>query len=123
MAYDSANSVVRRELATGNITGVAGATMNKFLFYQKATLKQVHALVATAGTNASAGVDIYVGTTSVGAITVGTNTAGSTASSGTLNAAIPALGMVDVRGKANSATMVVSLAMEFDVAHDATQTA
>lgn len=121
MAYDEANAQVRRELHTGNITGAASASMNKFMFFQAATLKKVHGLVATAGTNASAGIDIYVGTTSVGAVTFGTNTAGYTVSSSALDSSVPASGLVEIKGKANSATMVVSLSLEYEVLDDAVQ--
>lgn len=107
MRYDHQNRAVR-EYTQNNITGVASTTITKFHVYAAGTLKRVSALIATAGTNASAGVDIYVGTTSVGAITVGTSLAGVAADSGVIDVAIPAAGMIDIRGKANSATMVLS---------------
>jgi hypothetical protein len=121
MAYDSANAVIRRELSTGKRTGVASASVDKFMFFQKAMLRKVHAQVVVAGTNAAAGFDIYVGTTSVGAVTLGTNTAGSVASSSAINAEIPASGHIDIQGKANSATLQASFVIEYDVVHDAVQ--
>lgn len=121
MSYDDANSSTRREVSLPNVVGVASATMVRHLQFQKARLKKVHALVNVAGTNAAAGVDIFIGTTSVGAVTVGTNTAGSTASSALIDSDIPALGMVEIKGKANSATMNVSLILEEQVLPDATQ--
>lgn len=119
--YDNANSTVRREINQPNVAGAASASMAKFLIFQKSRLKKVHAMVVTAGTNASAGFDILVGTTSVGAITFGTDTAGTTYSSALLDADIPALGYVDIKGKANSATAVVSLDLELHVLPDAVQ--
>lgn len=116
--YDSGDRAMR-ELTENNITGIAGATFTKFHNYAKSRLKRVSALVVTAGTNATAGVDIYVGTTSVGALTVGTNTAGSVADSGALDVEVPAQGMIDLRGKANSATMVLSFAVALQPAADA----
>lgn len=121
MAYNDPNYTVRQERGINNLTGIASTAMSRSLFFQKARLKKVHALAITAGTNDSAGVDILVGTTSVGAITIGTTAAGATYSSGALDAAIPALGYVEIKGKANSATMVNSYVLEYEVLPDAVQ--
>lgn len=121
MAYDSPNYVVRQEERINNLTGIASTMMARAQFFQKARLKKVHALAIVAGTNDSAGVDILVGTTSVGAITIGTTAAGATYSSSALNAEIPALGYVEIKGKANSATMVDSYVLEYEVLPDAAQ--
>lgn len=120
--YDHPNCTVRRERNMDNRTGVASATFAKTLFYQKAVLKAVHSVVVTAGTNTAAGYDIYVGTTSVGAVTTGTDAAGTVHTSGALNSAIAANTIVDLRGKANSATMVNSFVLEYEVEPDAVQT-
>lgn len=120
--YDHPNCVVRREKTANNVTGIASTTFQKILFFQKAKLKAVHSLVVTAGTNAAAGVDIYVGTTSVGAITHGTDAANSFNTSGELNIEIAAQSYVDLRGKANSATMVNSYVIEYEVLPEAVQT-
>lgn len=119
MSYDSPEAQVRFEKAINNLTGIASTTMQKVLFFQKAKLKKVHALTITAGTNDAAGVDIYVGTTSVSAITFGTDTAGTTKSSAAIDVAIPALSYVELKGKATSSTMVHSYVLEYDVAFDA----
>ena len=97
--------------------------MKKFHCYAARKLKAVHGQVVTAGTHDAAGIDIYVGTTSVGAITVGTNTAGSLLTSGAINIDVPQNGLIELKGKANSATMVVSLVVEHEVATTATETA
>jgi hypothetical protein len=120
--YDHPNCIVRREARANNVTGVASTTFQKFMFFQKAKLKAVHSLVVTAGTNDAAGVDIYVGTTSIGAITHGTDAALSVNTSGLLDVEIPANSFVDLRGKANSATMVNSYVAEYEVLPDAEQT-
>lgn len=65
---------------------------------------------------------MYVGTTSVGSLTLGTNTAGTLVNSGTLNAEVPANSVIELRGKANSATMVFAATLEMQVAHDAVRT-
>jgi hypothetical protein len=123
MRYDHPNAVVRRERNMDMYTGIASTTFAKTLFYQKCVLKAVHSVVVTAGTNDAAGVDIYVGTTSVGAITHGTDAALSVNTSGVLDAAVPANTVVDLRGKATSATMVNSYTLEYEVEPDATMTA
>jgi hypothetical protein len=119
--YDSPNATIRRELQTGHITGAAGASMQKFHFFQKARLKKVHAIVVTAGTNANAAVDVYVGTASVGSLAFGTNVADTVLHSAALDTEIPANGMVELKGAANSATLVGSFNIEYEVLHDAAQ--
>lgn len=119
MSYDNANAEVRRELCQAGIAGAASAAMAKFLIFQKSKLKKVHALVTTAGTNAAAGFDVYVGTTSVGAVVFGTEVAGTVVRSALLDAAVPASSLIELRGLANSATAVVSVVLEYEVEHDA----
>lgn len=118
MGYADVNPNVTREDHVNNLTGIASTMMARIQFFQKAKLRGVTGLVVTAGTNASAGVDIYVGTTSVGAVTFGTNTAGVVATSGAINAEVPAGSFVEIRGKANSATMVNSYAVVWEARHD-----
>ena len=117
--YTDPNANIVREINTGHITGAASASMQKFLSFQKTKLKKVHALVVTAGTHAAAAVDVYVGTTSVGSLAFGTNTAGSVLHSGAINADVPANGMIELRGAANSATLVGAFSIEHQVAVDA----
>ncbi|MCE2724470.1 MAG: hypothetical protein ACK51V_00620 [bacterium] len=123
MGYSDPNNTVRREERINNLTGVASTSVQRLQFLQRGKLKSVAALINTAGTNAAAGFDIFVGTTSVGGITCGTNTAGVTVNTGAINAIIPQNGFVDIRGKANSATLNASLVLEYEVLHDSTNTA
>ena len=118
MAYDSPNFNVKREAHINNLTGTATTAMTRFLFTQKAKLLGVKSLVVTAGTNAAAGVDIYIGTSSVGAITHGTDAANTVNSSGDINSDIAAGSFVELRGKATSATMVNSYSIVYEVYHD-----
>lgn len=117
--YTDPNATIRREINTGHITGAASASMAKFLQFQKTKLKKVHALVITAGTNASAAVDVYVGTTSVGSLAFGTNTAGAILHTGALDVDVPANGTIELKGIANSATLVGAFSIEHQVYHDA----
>lgn len=119
MAYDSPNAEVRREVSQAGIAGADGANMAKFLFFQKTKLKKVHALITVMGTAAGAGIDILVGTESVGEIVIGTDAAGSVKSSALLNADVPANGVVSLDGKTDSATMKVSVVLEHEVEPDA----
>ena len=113
--YDHPNCIVRREDRLNNLTGIASTTMTKFLFYQTVKVKRIKSLVVTAGTNDVAGVDIYNGTTSVGAITHGTDAALSINDSGLLDITVAANSFIDLRGKATSATMVNSYMIEYEV--------
>lgn len=118
MSYDGPN-YARKESRANNVAGAASASMTKFLYFAHTRVKKVHAIVNTAGTNTAAGIDIYNGTTSVGEITVGTGAAGVTASSGLLDATISALGFLEIKGKASSGTLNLSLAIEEEVLPDA----
>jgi hypothetical protein len=119
MSYDQSAYQIRREVATGDITGAASGSLKKFLFFQAAKLKKVHGIVTVAGTHTAAVMDVYVGTSSVGTIAFGTNTAGTVVHSGAIDATIPANGYVDIKGATNSATLAASLAIEFNVTPDA----
>lgn len=121
--YDDPNATIRREINLPSQTGVASALITKIKVFQAARLKKVHSQVVVAGTNAVAGYDIYVGTTSVGAVTHGTNTAGTDADSGTLNASVPAGSVIELRGKATSATLAFAPCLELEVLHDSVKTA
>lgn len=119
--YDHPNCIVRREKTANNVTGVASSSFQKFFFFQTAKLKAVHSLVVTAGTNDNAGVTINIGTTSVGALLHGTDAALSVNTSGVINQTIPANSYVDLTGLANSATMVNSYCLEYEVLPEADQ--
>lgn len=119
MAYDNQEFQQRREAHLGNVTGAAAASLNKYMFFQAAKLKKVHGMVTTAGTHTAAAFDIYVGTASVGSLAFGTNTAGVVVHSAALNTTIPANGYVELKGPANSATLVASVVLEYEVTPDA----
>ncbi len=105
MAYDDGNHAIQT-INPGHLTGAASASMQKFHMWRSTILKRVTAMVVTAGTNASAAVDVYVGTTSVASLVFGTSTAGSVIDSGAIDVDIPAQGYIELKGIANSATLV-----------------
>lgn len=115
------NVVVRRE--ADRIT-VAGATTEgaKFRQFQKFKLKRVHAAVITAGTAAGHGLDVYHGTTSIGTIALGTSAAGVSVSSAVLNRDVGAMEQVSVKSLADIVG-VAHVVYEYEVQHDAVQTA
>lgn len=117
--YDHPNCTVRREIHVNNVTGIASTMFQRILMHQAFKLKAVHSLVVVAGTNDAAGVDILIGTTSVGALTHGTDTAGSINTSGTINSTGTANDYIELKGKATSATMVNSYSIEYEVLPDA----
>jgi len=117
MAYDDANATVRRTIDISNLAVTSSASKAKYVIFQKSRLRAVHCLVGVAGTNASAGIDIYVGTSSVGALTYGTNTAGVVVDA-TITADIPADSLLEIKGKASSEA-TVSLAIELQATGDA----
>jgi hypothetical protein len=119
VTYDHPNCTVRREIHVNNLTGIASTAMQRIIMHQAFKLKAVHSLVVTAGTNDVAGVDILIGTTSVGAITHGTDTAGSINTSGAINSTGTANDYIELKGKATSATMVNSYSIEYEVLPDA----
>ena len=121
MAYDSAAYGMRREESTPNLSIVSSASAAKFLMFQKTRLKAVHALVVSAGTDTAAGVDIYVGTASVGALTYGTSAAGVVKDTTLLNAAVAAGSYIELKGKATSEA-VISVVLEHQVDPDAVVT-
>jgi hypothetical protein len=118
-SYADANSTVRRE--ADRIT-VAGATTEgaKFRSFQKIKLKQVHAAVITAGTATAHGYNVFQGTTSVGAIALGTSAAGASASSGVLDLSVASMEQLSVKSLAD-VVGVAHIVYEYEVLHDAVQ--
>lgn len=117
--YDDPDFQVRREFP--HIT-VAGATTDsgKFRSFQAFRLKKVHAGVITAGTTTAHGYDIYHGTTSIGAVLLGTTTVNGFASSALLNREVGSMEQVNLRSRAD-ATGVVQAVYEYEILPSAVQ--
>lgn len=120
--YSHPNCTVRRETHTGLITGIASTEYFQWLAFQKAKIRKVSYLVSVAGTADAAGIDFYNGTTSIGALTIGTGAANSVVTSTDLATTIAAGGRFAFKGKANSATMAGYYTIEYEVLQDATHT-
>lgn len=120
MAYDEANFTVRREHACPPTSAGATTEGAKFRQFQKFLLKRAHAAVITAGTAAGHGYDVYVGTTSVGTIALGTSGTNVTASSAVLNQNVSSLQQVSVKSLAD-ATGVAQIVYEYEMQQDGTR--
>lgn len=121
MAYDDPDFTTRREWFAGEAGGAATTEYCKFRVFQKSRLKAVHAVVTTAGTATTHALNIYNGTTSIGAIALSTSTAGSTASSATLDSTVSALGQMSVKTGAD-ADGKAHVIFEYETLPDAVQT-
>jgi hypothetical protein len=105
MAYDSADRIIERE-AFVTAGGAATTVYGKNRSFADRLLKRVRCTIATAGTAAGHGFDIYIGTASVGTFALGTGLA-DVESTVTLNLAVPAgvlvsaKSLADIVGKAD----------------------
>jgi hypothetical protein len=121
MGYDNVNGNVRHERSFVTVAG-SGELTTKFVMYQKAKLQGLHALVVTAGTSDSPGckLDVYVGTSSVGILAVGTATAGATVTADLGGIAVPSMNPVHLKS-GTDATSVVNATVEYNHDWDAVQ--
>lgn len=79
-ACDHPNYVVRREWFAGEAGGAGTTDYGAWYPLQKAKLEAVHFVVTTAGTAGAHGFDVYIGTDSVGTVSLRTSAAGATGS-------------------------------------------
>lgn len=119
MAYDDPNFSVRREIQVDSTYGAAGVSVRKFAFFQETKIKKVHAVVDIPGTNTDEGFDIFVGTSSVGAVVCGDAAEGVLSSSPILDVVINAGGVLDIKGAANNSSLEACLIIEHEVEPDA----
>jgi hypothetical protein len=115
MAYDSADSTVHREVVTQTLAGNA-AVSGKFVSFANLLLKRMQAVVLVAGTSSGSGnkVDVYVGTSSVGTVALGSSTAGFVSSVVDLSSAavVPAGTPVSLKN-GTDATGQAAVTLEF----------
>lgn len=120
MAYDSPDYLIRREHCCPPTTAGATTKGSKFRHFQAIKLKKAHAAVITAGTATAHGYNIFVGTTSVGAIALSTNGTNVTASSGAIDVNVSSLEEISANSLSD-ATGVAQITYEFEVRPDATE--
>lgn len=119
-AYDSPDFTIRREQCMTPAAAGATTESNKFRHFQAIRLKKVHAAVITAGTSTAHGYNVFQGTTSVGAITLGTSAAGAVASSALLNLDVASMEQLSVKSLAD-VVGVAQIVYEFEVRPDAVE--
>jgi hypothetical protein len=115
MNYDHPQYIAHQFTALHIPATTASQPAAKFPAHVAMKVKRISGCVVVAGTNDSAGYVVLIGTTSVGAITFGTNTAGSFVSGLTQDITLSSGGNLGFSTKANSATMVTDLMIEFQV--------
>jgi hypothetical protein len=110
VGYTAPDATIERErFATAG--GAATTTYAKFRSFSAAKLLRVKAWVATAGTVAGHGFDVYIGTTSVATLPLGTGAAGVSASAN-VNLPVAAGDQISVRSLAD-ATGVADILFEY----------
>lgn len=120
MAYDSPDFLIRREQCCPPTSAGATTKGSKFRHFQAIKLVRAHAAVMTAGTTTAHGYNIFVGTTSVGAITLGTSGTNVSASSALLNVNVAAMEEVSANSLAD-ATGVAQIVYEYEVRPDSVE--
>lgn len=120
-SYDHPAYLARFPVVFGDTTAGASGTGLITNFPVATKLRNVTATVKVAGTSATTGnkVDIFVGTTSVGSITLGTSAAQVVGTSGDLNQTIGA-GTAVYFKNGTDATGTARLTGEMSLAPDAT---
>jgi hypothetical protein len=104
-----------------NVT--SSASVIKIPVFAASRLKAIRGAVGTAtGTNDVAGFDIFRGTTSIAAITFGTNTVGSIITAVEVAAATAGTctDFFDIKAKATTSTMAGYLILEYEILAGAT---
>lgn len=125
-AYSEADVAIHRDFSAGSAGGAATTAYAKFRTFRRAKLKNVHACVTVAGTSTAHKFDVYIGTSSVGSIAVGTTAAGSMVSAvplvtGGLDQVIDGTQQVTVKTGAD-ATGTADIVYEYLNLHDGTTT-
>jgi hypothetical protein len=123
MRYDHPTYTVRQVAPIKLPATAASTTVSKFVAFTDIKVKSINAMVQIAGTTGSAGYDILNGTTSVGAITVGTTAAATMLSAVTTDITLASGGYIDFKTKAASATGAAEAYVEFEIIPGAAVTA
>jgi hypothetical protein len=113
MSYDHPQYVAHQLTPIRLPATAASTAILKFPAHVDMKVKRISAVIAVAGTNASAGYDVFNGTTSVGTIITGTAAAGTFNAGLTQDIVVSSGSFLEFRTKANSATLVADVAVEF----------
>jgi hypothetical protein len=123
-SYDHPEYQVSRTFNYRAPATTASTTVVKFPVFAASRIKSVRGACVVAGTNATAGYDIFNGTTSVGQYVVGTNTAGVIPAAVQIAAATAGTctDYIEIKTAANSATASYDLVIEYELLYGATVT-
>lgn len=123
MSYDHPTYTARKAAPLAVPAVAASVSAGKFVAFTDMKIKSIQAIVNIAGTATAAGYDIYNGTSSIAAFVAGTNAAGSVLTAITTDITLASAGYVDVKTKADSATLAASLMIEYEIVPGASVTA
>lgn len=115
MAYDHPTYIVRQATALSLPAVAASISAGKFVAFTAMKVKGISTMVNIAGTATGAGYNFYNGTTSVGAVTLGTSAAGTEGTRFETSVTLASGGYLDIKTKADSATMAASALIEFEI--------
>lgn len=118
LRYDHPTYLARHQVPVPVPAVAASTTAFRFLALAKMRVKSVNAIVRVAGTNAAAGWDLLNGTTSVAAITAGTNTASTVLTAVSTDIDVTAGSYLEIKTKANSATLTGDFYIEYEILPD-----
>jgi len=118
MGYSDPNFTVRREAAVPPTTAGATTEGAKFRSFQAMRLKKAHFGVTIAGTATDHGYNIFHGTTSIGAVVVGTGAIGAAVHSAALDETVGSMEQVSVKSLAD-VVGAVQVVYEYEVTPDA----
>jgi hypothetical protein len=119
--YDAPQYNVRQLAHMGLPATAASTSVAKFPAHCAMKIKRLSVIVGIAGTATGAGYDVLNGTTSVGAITLGTGAA-LTLGSLVQDITLASGGYLDIKTKAASATLAADVGVEFETPFPASLT-
>ena len=115
MAYDHPAYVTRHSMHIKLPATAASTSVAKFLAFTTMKIKSVNAIVGIAGTHTAAGWDLANGTTSVAGFTAGTTAALGVLTEASFNATLNSGGYLDIKTKADSATLAGDIMIEYEI--------
>jgi hypothetical protein len=122
-SYDDPAYRARYSSALNLPAVAASVSAGKFLAFAAMKIKSITGIVNIAGTATAAAYNIYNGTSSIGAFAVGTNAAGSALTDILPDATLAEGGYLDFKTAADSATVAISVAVEYELTPGADLTA
>lgn len=114
MAYDHPQYIVRQAAHIKLPATAASTSVAKFLAFTAMKIKSVNAIVGIAGTHTAAGWDFLNGTSSVAGVTAGTSVAATLLTEASFNTTLASGGYLDIKTKADSATLAGDIMIEYE---------